>query len=172
MGSGTITDLPGYYSAGKTVRNIVYKAVETPAKVAEKQKINIKNVAKAYTIKTRVEGSGGMITGEDDPVFEIVNQGEDSKKVIKIMPDRLHYIKKITINDLEIEFETNEDDGVCILKGFTDMDEDKEIVVTFGILNAEVVVHHYKEGTTDRLHDDVILNGKEDDPYSAGYLHL
>ena len=108
-----------------------------------------------------------MITGEDDPVFEIVNQGEDSKKVIKIMPDRLHYIKKITINDLEIEFETNEDDGVCILKGFTDMDEDKEIVVTFGILNAEVVVHHYKEGTTDRLHDDVILNGKEDDPYSA-----
>lgn len=167
LGSDRITDLPGYYSAGKTVRNIVYKAVETPAKVAEKQKINIKNVAKAYTIKTRVEGSGGMITGEDDPVFEIVNQGEDSKKVIKIMPDRLHYIKKITINGVEIEFEINEEDGTYILKGFTDMDEDKEIVVTFGILNAEVVVHHYKEGTTEKIHEDVILNGKEDDPYSA-----
>lgn len=166
-GDDTMIDPPGYYSTGKTVRNIVYKAVETPAKVAEKQKINIKNVAKAYTIKTRVEGSGGMITGEDDPVFEIVNQGEDSKKVIKIMPDKLHYIKKITINGVEIEFEINEEDGTYILKGFTDMEEDKEIVVTFGILNAEVVVHHYKEGTTDRLHEDVILNGKEDDPYSA-----
>ncbi len=163
----TLADPPGYYSTGKLVRNIVYKAVETPAKVAEKQTIKMKNTAKVYTIKTRVEGDGGNITGEDQPIFEIVNQGEDSKKAIKIMPDKLHYIKKITVNGVEIEFEINEEDGTYILKGFTDMEEDKEIVVTFGILNAEVVVHHYKEGTTDRLHDDVILNGKEDDPYSA-----
>lgn len=166
-GDDTMIDPPGYYSTGKTVRNIVYKAVETPAKVAEKQNINVKNAVKVYTIKTRVEGSGGMITGEDDPVFEIVNQGEDSKKVIKIMPDRLHYIKKITINGVEIEFEINEEDGAYIIKGFTDMDEDKEIVVTFGILNAEVVVHHYKEGTTEKLHDDVVLKGGEDELYTT-----
>lgn len=166
-GDDTMIDPPGYYSTGKTVRNIVYKAVETPAKVAEKQNINVKNAAKVYTIKTRVEGDGGMITGEDQPVFEIVSQGEDSKKVIKIMPDKMHYIKKITINGVEIEFEINEEDGTYILKGFTNMEEDKEIVVTFGTYNSEVIVHHYKEGTTEKLHDDVILKGGEDESYTT-----
>lgn len=166
-GDDTMIDPPGYYSTGKTVRNIVYKAVETPAKVAEKQNINVKNAVKVYTIKTRVEGDGGMITGEDQPVFEIVSQGEDSKKVIKIMPDKLHYIKKITINGVEIDFEINEEDGTYILKGFTNMDEDKEIVVTFGTYNSEVIVHHYKEGTTEKLHDDVILKGGEDESYTT-----
>lgn len=163
----TLIDPPGYYSTGKLVRNIVYKAVETPAKVAEKQDIKMKNTAKSFTIKTRVEGDGGMITGEDQPVFEIVNEGEDSKKVIKIMPDKLHYIKKITINGVEIDFEINEEDGTYILKGFTNMDEDKEIVVTFGTYDSEIIVHHYKEGTTEKLHDDVIIKGGEGEQYTT-----
>ena len=121
---------------------------------------------KVLKITTKVLGDGGSISGQDEDIYEEVNYEEDSTKDIIIVPEEKYFIKAITINGEEYEF-TEEADGTYTMPQFTNMTEDKEVVVVFEKMPTQVVVHHYIENTTEKLSEDVIITGKIDDEYST-----
>ena len=47
------------------------------------------------------------------------------------------------------------------------MQEDKEVIVTFKDVRTSVLVHHYKENTTEKLSEDVLINGEIGDSYTT-----
>ena len=123
-----------------------------------------------------IEVSGGKITGQDENPYETVIYGENSKKDIVAIPDENYQVKQILINGEAIEFEA-EDDGSVILNKFTQMTEDKNVVVEFEKIPAKVIVHYYIEGTTNKvlLQDgteaqDITQNGVVGDMYATKSL--
>ncbi len=114
-------------NGGNIVR--IYQKVVLP-EVPEVQNIVINNYKKKYRIRTYVDGYGGTISGQGRDPYEEVTIHEDSVKDIIITPYdgfKIYYIK---INDEKIEYTTRED-GTVILDKFTNMTEDKEVVVVF-----------------------------------------
>ena len=132
------------------------------AEIPEQQELIIENYKKEYKITTEVEGEGGSISGqestEENP-YEIVKHGEDSTKDIVVTPEEGYKILKITVNGEEIDF-VPEEDGSVILDKFTNMTSDKHVVVQFSNTVSTVIVHHYKDGTTDKLAEDETLTGE------------
>ena len=132
------------------------------AEIPEQQEIIVENYKKEYKITTEVEGTGGSISGqgstEENP-YEIVKHGEDSTKEIVITPDAGYKVLKITVNGEEINF-VPEEYGSVILDKFTNMTSDKHVVVQFSNTVSTVIVHHYKDGTTESLADDETLTGE------------
>ena len=132
------------------------------AEIPEQQEITVENYKKEYKITTEVEGTGGSISGqgstEENP-YEIVKYGEDSTKDIIVTPEEGYKILKITVNGEEINF-VPEEDGSVILDKFTNMTSDKHVVVQFSNTVSTVIVHHYKDGTTESLADDETLTGE------------
>ncbi len=132
------------------------------AEIPEQQEITVENYKKEYKITTEVEGTGGSISGqgstEENP-YEIVKYGEDSTKDIVVTPEEGYKILKITVNGEEINF-VPEEDGSVILDKFTNMTSDKHVVVQFSNTVSTVIVHHYKDGTTDKLAEDETLTGE------------
>ena len=110
---------------------------------------------------------GGTITGEDLSPYEIVKHGEDSVKEIKAVPDEYYEVKKITVNGDEIEFTKNEDGSVTLSK-FVNMTEDKKVVVEFRKIQGKVIVHHYVEGTTNKI--DLKNGNKAQDETKTGNI--
>ena len=47
------------------------------------------------------------------------------------------------------------------------MQENKEVIVTFKKIETSVLVHHYKENTTEQLSQDVTINGEVGDAYTT-----
>ena len=110
------------------------------------------------------EVKGGSITGEGENPYEAVTYGEDSIKEITAIPEEGYQVKRITINNEEIEFAAENDGSVSINK-FTQMTEDKDVVVEFERIPTKVIVHHYIEGTTTRLVEDEEKIGVPGDMY-------
>ena len=119
-----------------------------------------------FNITTKVEGTGGNISGEGEDVYESVDKGQDSKKDIVATPDKGFRVDTITVNGELIQF-TEEEDHSVILDKFINMQEDKEVVVTFKDVRTSVLVHHYKENTTEKLSEDVLINGEIGDNYTT-----
>lgn len=100
--------------------------------ILTKKELIVTNEAIERKITTEVKGEGGTISGwenKDEP-FEIVADGENAKKEIKIVAKKGYRIAKIYINDQEIQFEANED-GAVNLEKFVNITEDKHVVVEF-----------------------------------------
>lgn len=140
-------------------------------------KEHIENRTNSLTnIKEKIKVKGGTITGEDQSPYEIVEDGKDSTKEIIATPDEGYTIKQIilqsTNNDGEktetIVYGKNEDksaeisyiknlDGSIKLNGvnsetsgeqlFTNVTENKHIIVEFEPAMGTVIIHHYIEGT-------------------------
>ena len=117
-----------YYLSSSGVYKIYQK--EVLPSVPDIQEISVENYKKQYNIWTYVYGYGGNISGELQDPYEEVKIHEDSKKDIIITPDDGYEIYSITINGEEISY-TPREDGTVILDKFTDMTEDKEVVVSF-----------------------------------------
>ena len=132
---------------------------------AEKQEIVVHNNKKQYKITTKVDGEGGNISGENEDPYENVIYMDDSTKDIIITPSDGYGVDKVTINGEEVRF-VEQEDGTVLLDKFTEVDEDKEVVVSFKKLTS-VVVHYYLEGTEEKLSEDVIIEGKVDDEYET-----
>ena len=83
-----------------------------------------------YNIKTKVDGIGGSISGQNQDSYEEVVKGLDSTKEIVITPDDGYEIESIKINGVEQELPNKRDQEYTlpILKNVT---EDKEIIVKF-----------------------------------------
>ena len=147
-----------------------YEKTITPD-IAEKQEITIENYKKTYAITTKViEGKdgnkGGTITGENEIPYETVKHGENSLKQIKITPDADYKVLKITVNDKEIPFET-EDDGSVILEQFEKVTTNKNVTVQFSKTISNIVIHHYKDGTKEELVSDETLRGEVGENYTT-----
>ena len=132
------------------------------AEIPEQQELTIENYKKEYKITTDVDGVGGTISGQgstaDNP-YEVVEDGEDSTKDIVITPDEGYKVLKITVNGENIEF-VPEANGTVILNKFINMTSDKHVVVQFSNSVSTVIVHHYKDGTTEKLAEDELLTGE------------
>ena len=132
------------------------------AEIPEQQELTVENYKKEYKITTEVEGEGGSISGQGSSAenpYEIVEDGADSTKDIVITPEEGYKILKITVNGEEINF-VPEEDGSVILNKFTNMTSDKHVVVQFSNSVSTVIVHHYKDGTTESLAEDETLTGE------------
>lgn len=137
------------------------------AEAAEAQSIEVKNEIKTFKITTEVkkhienisevetEVAGGDIDGEEGTFdgieyskdgiryVEKVEYGEDSSKQIKITPDSGYTISYITINNVEYNNFTTNDDGTVTLSIFENVTEDIHIVVEFSNAISSMEVNHY-----------------------------
>ena len=130
------------------------------------ENVNAGLIKITYNITTKVEGVGGNISGEGESIYESVDKGEDSKKDIIVSPNVGYRVNTITVNGEPIEF-TEEENHIVILNKFINMQENKEVIVTFKKIETSVLVHHYKENTTEQLSKDVTINGEVGDEYTT-----
>ena len=128
---------------------------------------------------------GGKISGEDDSPYEVVSHEENSKNEITATPDAGYRITKIVLESgngdnktttviydeeneggepaSEIKYIKNSD-GSITLKAlddttndlFTNVTEDKHIIVKFAPEQAKLVIHHYLEGTGEEFGKDPV----------------
>ena len=130
------------------------------------ENVNAGLIKITYNITTKVEGTGGNISGEGEAVYETVGKGETNTKDIVVSPNEGYRVDTIKVNGSPIEF-TEEENHSVILSKFTNMQENKEVVVTFKKVETSVLVHHYKENTTEQLSKDVTINGEVGDDYTT-----
>ena len=127
---------------------------------------------------------GGQISGEDDSPYEVVSHEENSNNEITATPDAGYRITKIILESgngddktttviydeenesddpAEIKYVKNPD-GSITLKAlddttndlFTNVTEDKHIIVEFAPEQAKIVIHHYLEGTGEEFGTDPV----------------
>ncbi len=145
---------------------IEIQEVELQPAIPETREVNYQNSKHNYQITTKVEGTGGTITGENEEPFEQVKYTEDSKKDIIITPKEGYEVSSITVNGKEIDFIRN-DDATVVLDKFTNIQEDKQVIVKFTANPAQVIVHHYILNTKVSLAPDEIIRGEVDKAYET-----
>ena len=138
--------------------------IQSPEIVEENVNAGIRTIQ--FKINTRVEGEGGNISGEREEVYERVDKGGTNTKDIIASPNEGYRVESITVNGEEITF-TEESNHTVILNKFTNMQENKEVVVTFKKVATSVLVHHYKENTEEELSQDVTINGEVGQRYTT-----
>lgn len=105
----------------------------------------------SFKITTRVDGTGGTISGSGQNPYETVEAGKNSTKDITITPNSGYQIKSITINSKTQQLPTNVKNPYTLNK-FTNMYEDKEVVVQFEpIPKATGIVNYYLKGTEQKI---------------------
>lgn len=145
---------------------IEIKEIETQPQIPETREINYQNSKHLYQITTKVEGTGGNISGENETPYEQVKFTGNSEKDIIIKPKEGYEVSSVTINGEEIKFKRN-DDGTVTLDKLINIQEDKEIVAKFTANPAEVIVHHYLLNTNRSIAPDEVIRGEVDKPYET-----
>jgi len=144
---------------------------ETPAQY----QLEIFNYLKQYDINvTSNEGGTFKITDGDNTIFEgtspgkveTVSHGRGSAYKIKAIPNAGYLIKSIKVNGEDADY-TVYDDGTVVLKKFTNVTEEKNVVVTFELGSSKVIVHHYFKDTTEQAASDELLTGLIDSDYET-----
>ena len=130
--------------------------------------IDVKNSWKKYEIKGSPSYGGNITdvaqTDYSGKKLEDVEIYSDSKKDIKITPDRGFKIVRVTINREEIPLELNSD-GSMNLPKFKNVTEDKVIEAQFSNTISYVRVNHYKKDTNEKIANTEVLTGN----YNANY---
>ena len=112
--------------------------------VPEVQELVVENKIKEFKITTDVKEidnvKGGTISGEDKAPYETVKYGESSTKDIVMTPETGYEIISITVNGEEYEFEENPD-GTYTMPDFTDVKEDKHVVVTYALKTNKITIN-------------------------------
>ncbi|MBO5005256.1 MAG: MucBP domain-containing protein [Clostridia bacterium] len=123
----------GYNENNMPILQIICKTQINP-EFEEMKDITIKNEIKQFKITTEVKQGKGTISGEGQDLYEIVTYKHDSTLPIKATPDEGWKVNKITVNGEIVDY-TIADDGSITLPQFTEMKEDKHIVVWFAKLD-------------------------------------
>ena len=122
--------------------------------VPEVQELQVENKRKEFKITTdvnEIDGiKGGSITGEDRSPYESVKYGDSSTKEIKMIPDENYEIIGITVNGEEYKFNKNAD-GSYTMPQFTNMTEDKHIVVTYSLKDNKITINKVDKKTKTKL---------------------
>ena len=118
--------------------------IENKVGVPEVQELTVENSRKEFNITTdvnEIDGvKGGSISGEDMSSYEKVKYGDSSTKEIVMTPDSGYEIIGITVNGEEWPFEENED-GTYTMPQFTNMTEDKHVVVTYALKDNKIIIN-------------------------------
>ena len=122
--------------------------------VPEVQELQVENKRKEFKITTdvnEIDGiKGGSISGEDRSPYESVKYGDSSTKEIKMIPDENYEIIGITVNGEEYKFTKNAD-GSYTMPQFTNMIEDKHIVVTYSLKDNKITINKVDKKTKAKL---------------------
>ena len=110
----------------------------------EVQELTVENSRKIFNITTdvnEIDGvKGGIISGEDRNPYEEVKYGDSSTKEIVMTPEEGYEIIGITVNGEEWQFTENAD-GIYTMPQFTNVTEDKHIVVTYSKIDNKIVIN-------------------------------
>ena len=145
-------------SAGlrRTSEGIIAKLAEEPS-IPEQSVIEVKNKLKTFKITTEVEVvngvKGGKISGEGQQPYETVEYDGTSKREIRMTPNSDYEIVRITINGVAQPFtkQSHEDGNYYILDNFTQMREDKHVVVTYARTSTNLIINKKDENGTTPL---------------------
>ena len=141
-------------TAGGLYRNGFILELLDQSTLKDSSEITVENKVKEFKITTDVEEvegiKGGTISGENETPYEIVKYGKDSSKEIKMIPDENYEIIKITVNGEEYPF-TKADDGSFAMPIFTDMTEDKHIVVRYVLKDNKITINKVDSETKEKL---------------------
>ena len=163
--SGNIKFYGGYLMYGN---NWYYKFGIIVPESDPMSEISVKNNWRKYAIIGRRPYGGSITdvaqTDYNGKKLEDVEIYSDSKKDIKITPDRGFKIVRVTINREEIPLNLNPD-GSMDLPKFKNVTEDKVIEAQFSNTISYVRVNHYKKDTNEKIADSEILTGN----YNANY---
>ena len=122
--------------------------------VPEVQELQVENKRKEFKITTdvnEIDGvKGGSISGEDVSAYEKVKYGDSSTKEIKMVPDENYEIIGITVNGNEYKFTKNAD-GSYTMPMFTNMTENKHIVVTYSLKDNKITINKVDKTTKAKL---------------------
>ena len=122
--------------------------------VPEIQELEVDNKRKEFEITTDVNEidniKGGSISGEDESKYEVVKYGDSSTKEIKMIPDENYEIIGITVNGEEYQFSSNED-GSYTMPAFTNMTEDKKVVVTYSLKDNKITINKVDKNSREKL---------------------
>ncbi len=154
---------------------------KTEGDITQNEEITYYYKLKEHQIITKVEipagrnEKGGSILGEGDEPYETVLHEENSKKDIIAKPEGGYRVKEIKLVSIDDEGNRKETviygndsvktaeissrkyfDGSISVTKFIKMTEDKEVIVQFEPNEGKVIVHHYIEGTTEKIHEDQI----------------
>ena len=166
----TTSELTYYYTSKQyqiTTEVKTHKELRTNKTTGQKEEISVK---------------GGTISGENETPYETVKHGENSEKEIKITPDQYYRVKTITLQSTkedgtetttviygenadensEIKSVTNSDNSVT-LTNFTNVTENKKIIVEFEIPMSTVIVHHIIVGQTQDYKTQEYVDYPEED---------
>jgi len=118
--------------------------------------VNVENKIRQYNIITEVEKigvvKGGTISGDGEAVYETVRFGESNQKAIEMIPETGYQIAKITINGKRIPFETAANGSYTLdANYFTNMQENKRVIVTFGNKETIVTINKVDQNTQEPL---------------------
>lgn len=160
----TFDNLPKYDNSGNVITYTV-DCIDITGYDKNITGLNVENVIKKYNISTKVDGDGGKISGQNDEMFETVTYYGNSKKDIVITPDYGYKISNIKINGNDIQFTPN-DDGTYTLDKFTNVVDNKSVIVKFERKDATVIVNYVLEDGT-KLEESTIINGKVGDNYET-----
>ena len=124
--------------------------------IPEQSEIIASNYRKQYKITTDVKElngvKGGTISGEDLLPYENVKHGDNSQKIIKMIPNHDYEILEITINGESYDFEAGAD-GSVTLPSFENMTENKHVVVTYVLKDNKITINKVDKDTGERLTD-------------------
>ncbi len=189
-----VTDMKSMQAYNMLNSNGVWLYVEgstpilaNPATINPSTEISIINVKKKLVITSEVginsenARTGGDISGTYNDTYlennnikyvETVPYGDNNTQSITITPTPTspYKISKITINGKEVkDFTLNATTGVATIPVgyFQNMTENKHIVVVFEKNVSNIIVHHYKKGTTTKLAKDENYTGKVGDNYTT-----
>ncbi len=122
--------------------------------VPEVQELEVDNKRKEFKITTDVKEidsiKGGSISGEDENPYEKVKYGDTSTNEIKMIPDENYEIIGITVNGEDYNFTANED-GSYTMPVFTNMTENKHIVVTYSLKDNKITLNKVDKNTKEKL---------------------
>ena len=134
--------------------------------VPEVQELTVENSRKQFKITTDVNEAngtrGGSITGEDETPYETVKYGDNSTKQIVMTPDENYEIIGITVNGEEWQFTANAD-GTYTMPQFTNMTEDKHIVVTYALKSNKITINKVDSADNSKKLEGAIFEIKSED---------
>ena len=122
--------------------------------VPEAEELEIRNNRKDFKITTDVKEidniKGGSISGENKNPYEKVKYGDTSTNEIKMIPDENYEIIGITVNGEDYNFTANED-GSYTMPAFTNVTEDKHIIVTYSLKDNKITINKVDKNTREKL---------------------
>ena len=122
--------------------------------MAGSEVLEVVNTRKEFKITTNIEEIGGIkggnVSGEGKKPYEIVKYGDSNTKEIKMIPDENYELVKITVNGQNYSFEKAAD-GSYVMPVFSNITEDKNIVVTYALRDSKVTINKVDSVTNTPL---------------------